>query len=54
MIQDDNIEKREETKEVPIEDQNPLCPIAPVTMEERREWSKPWKNSLIVNLLRKN
>ena len=49
MIEDDDIKEVEDTIKLPVEEQDPLYPIVSITVEERREWSKPWKNSLIVN-----
>ena len=44
----------EEAEEVVLaKDQDPLCLIVPISLEERCEWCKPWKSSLIINLLGK-
>ena len=49
----DDLEVEKEDVEGPKEDEDPLCPIVLVALEERTEWCKPWHNSLIINLLGK-
>ena len=36
-----------------LEERDPLCPIIPMFVVKRKEWCKPWKNALIVNLVGK-
>ena len=39
MLLDDQ-EDDEEDVEVHLEDMDPLCPVVPISMEERKEWCK--------------
>ena len=47
------MEEEKVQEEVVVEEQDPLCPMVPISLEERREWCKPWKQLLTINLLGK-
>lgn len=44
-------ETEDDMQEENEEEQDPLCPIIPVTFQERKNFCKPWRRALIVKLL---
>ena len=44
-------DEEEVVAESQMEDLDPLCPIVSISMEERKEWYKSWKDCPIINLL---